>query len=94
MSISFSRRSNASIPAIGRQRPGAMPPVKITGNGHETPASLPSMNNWTSLNGEPPCREPVVDAKVSVCDESKLEYQNSSAPCPHAESETTALLII
>lgn len=38
-SISFSRRSNASIPTIGRQRPGTIPPVKMMGKGHETPAS-------------------------------------------------------
>lgn len=44
MSISPSFKSKASIPTIGDQKEGTTPPVKMTGNGHCTPANCPSIS--------------------------------------------------
>lgn len=39
VSMVYSCKSKASIPTTGFHNPGTTPPVKITGNGHCTPAS-------------------------------------------------------
>lgn len=78
------------MPAIGRQKPGTIPPVKMMGKGQETPASWPSMSNWTSRKGEYPKRGPISSSKVLTSVLNTLVYQNSSVAWPHAESDTTA----
>src|SRR3989442_836840 len=74
----------APTAAIGRHRKGFTPPVKMYGNGHTTPASVPSTVTWISRNAPPPHR-PFALAYAS----GSLPYQNSSHEFPFAKSSST-----
>ena len=54
------------------------------GNGHTTPASVPSTVTWISRNAPPPHR-PFASAYAS----GSLPYQNSSHEFPFAKSSST-----
>src|SRR6266496_2897945 len=73
----------APTAAIGRQRKGFTPPVKRYGNGHTTPASVPSKVTWISRNAPPP-HKPFALAYAS----GSLPYQNSSHEFPFANSSS------
>lgn len=77
------------MPTIGRQNPGATPPVKMMGKGHTTPAKAPSMYSCTSRQGEYPYSV-VTEPKAETSDDNTLAHQNSSVDCPQAEMEKMA----